>query len=338
MIGVQGNNLDNNLGNLRLLVPILLTTSIALGNYVTEDKAFSLFQMLSKEQYLGAMFGFLSYFYSILYFEVGRELSSDDLLGFLPGSISEGLKMKRAKENVTETEPIKLKRILFITGPRAAGREILSKKLINKMNIKKSGDEKSSQELQTKDLNLVKLITTNSKVAESDPSRYIFLNELELTQLKELGDIIYEGTEFGLFGESWKVAVSVEQIEISTASSSDNDSLSVLQGPPEVLEGLKKMSGYRLSNMWISMQTKEQFIERASEQVRAEVTKNPEIYKGKENLAKMGADEVATLVNEAARDVSYFMAQAPFFEFTILADGDYDDTVDEISQILNPIL
>ena len=132
MIGVQGNNLDNNLGNLRLLVPILLTTSIALGNYVTEDKAFSLFQMLSKEQYLGAMFGFLSYFYSILYFEVGRELSSDDLLGFLPGSISEGLKMKRAKENVTETEPIKLKRILFITGPRAAGREILSKKLINK--------------------------------------------------------------------------------------------------------------------------------------------------------------------------------------------------------------
>ena len=86
------------------------------------------------------------------------------------------------------------------------------------------------------------------------------------------------------------------------------------------------------------MQTKEQFIERASEQVRAEVMKNPEIYKGKENLAKMGADEVATLVNEAARDVSYFMAQAPFFEFTILADGDYDDTVDEISQILNPIL
>ena len=169
---------------------------------------------------------------------------------------------------------------------------------------------------------------------ENNPDSYILLTDLELSQLNELGDIIYQGKESGLFGNSWKIALSAEQMELACSS----DSFGVLQGPPELLDSLKRLSGYQLSNMWISLQFKEQFIQRATEQVKSEVANNSKVFEERENLAKVAADEISNLVNDAAKDVTYFMAQAPFFEFTILADGDYDDTLDEILQILAPIM
>ena len=39
------------------------------------------------------------------------------------------------------------------------------------------------------------------------------------------------------------------------------------------------------------------------------------------NLAKESASEISELVNEAARDVNFYMQKAPLFEFTILNDG-----------------
>ena len=39
------------------------------------------------------------------------------------------------------------------------------------------------------------------------------------------------------------------------------------------------------------------------------------------NLSEKSAEEVVLLVNEAARDINYYMQKAPFFEFTILNDG-----------------
>lgn len=315
-------------------MPLLLTISVAAGNYFSGDKTFSLFQMLSKEQYLGAMFGFLSYFYSILYFEVGSEISTDDFLGFLPGSLSEGLKMKKTKGNISVGKPLKPKRILFMTGPRVAGREVIAKRLVSRVKTKNDENEREKEENKSTQLNFIKLITTDSKIAENDPGRYILLNDLELSQLKELGDILYEGRETGFFGYSWKVALSAEQIELSTTG----DSFGVLQGPPELLGSLKGLKGYQISNMWISLQFKEQFIQRATEQVKSEVLDNSKIFEERESLAKAGADEISNLVNEAAKDVSYFMAQAPLFEFTILADGDSDETVDEILQLIAPIL
>lgn len=328
-------DLGDTLGNYRLSVPLLLTISIALCNYISGDKTFSLFQMLSKEQYLGAMFGFLSYLYSIIYFEVGSEISMDDLLGFLPGSLTEGLKMKKAREIKAGDQNVEPRRILFLTGPRVAGREIITKKLVSKMKATTGGNTEMNSKKKSRGLNFIKLITTEARIAENNPCRYVLLNDLELSQLKDLGDILYEGTEYGLLGDSWKVAISAEQIELSCTE----DCFGVLQGPPEFLEPLKGLSGYQLSNMWISMQTKEQFIRRASDQIKTEILKRSAIsFKERKKLTEEGVNEVSDLVNEAARDVSYFMAQAPFFEFTILADGDYNDTVDEILQILAPIL
>jgi hypothetical protein len=103
---VQTTNLDRNLANVRLIIPVALTIAIAYGNYVTGDSNLKVFQMLSKEQFLGAMFGFLSYFYSIIFFEVGKELKSEDLLGFLPGSITEALRLSKSSAKNPSMEKV----------------------------------------------------------------------------------------------------------------------------------------------------------------------------------------------------------------------------------------
>merc|ERR1711871_719071 len=125
--------------------------------------------MLSKEQYLGTMLGFLSYFYSILYFEVGSEISTDDFLGFLPGSLSEGLKMKKTKGEISVGKPQKPKRILFMTGPRVAGREVIAKRLVSRVKTKNDENKREKEENKSSQLNFIKLITTDSKIAENDP-------------------------------------------------------------------------------------------------------------------------------------------------------------------------
>lgn len=91
-------NIYNRLSELRLLLPVLLVGSISWANYFIGDSRFKAFQMLSKEQFLGATFGFMSYFYAILIVEVGKELKYEDLLGFLPGSIAEAIRFSKSRD------------------------------------------------------------------------------------------------------------------------------------------------------------------------------------------------------------------------------------------------
>jgi hypothetical protein len=39
------------------------------------------------------------------------------------------------------------------------------------------------------------------------------------------------------------------------------------------------------------------------------------------SVSESSAEEVVMMVNEAARDINYYMQKAPLFEFTILNDG-----------------
>jgi len=91
------NKLVQYAGELRLLVPVAAIGLIALFNFEIGDPFISAFHLLSRKQFLGAAFGFLSYFYAILYSEVAKEFRINDLLGFLPGSISEALRLSKSQ-------------------------------------------------------------------------------------------------------------------------------------------------------------------------------------------------------------------------------------------------
>ncbi len=87
------------ISNLRLSLPALTVIIIAIKNYFDGGSALSTFRMLSKEQFLGAMFGFMSYFFAILYSEVLKEMRISDAVGILPGSFVEALKISQNLES-----------------------------------------------------------------------------------------------------------------------------------------------------------------------------------------------------------------------------------------------
>jgi hypothetical protein len=60
------------------------------------------------------------------------------------------------------------------------------------------------------------------------------VSEERLSDLRSKGDIIYEGLETGLFGQSWSIALSIDEIN----SCSPTEKFAVLQGPPEFLDAL----------------------------------------------------------------------------------------------------
>jgi hypothetical protein len=84
------------ISNLRLSLPAFAVLIVAIKNYYYDDSStLSTFRMLSKEQFLGAMFGFMSYFFVILYSEVLKEIKIADAVGILPGSFVEALKISK---------------------------------------------------------------------------------------------------------------------------------------------------------------------------------------------------------------------------------------------------
>lgn len=106
------------------------------------------------------------------------------------------------------------------------------------------------------------------------------------------------------------------------------------------MDALSKIENIRVLNIWISLQTKEQFIAKATQLVQTELlqamnsNKENSEFSNKEKLAQLCAAKMAELVNEAARDVQYYMQRAPMFEFTLLnADSD-DETAAELLDIL----
>lgn len=116
--------------------------------------------------------------------------------------------------------------------------------------------------------------------------------------------------------------------------------------------------------MWISLQTKEQFIERATEMVKRYSIYVSYIYLSNAHciyselpvtaVSASVADrvnEVSALVDAAASDITYYMQKAPRFDFTLLNAGysltcidmycnfnlvhrTDEETADELSQIL----
>ena len=102
------NRFEDALANGRLLVPVLLMGALALQNSLTSGQAPTAFQSLSREQFLGAAAGFLTYRVALLVSEVLSELRVEDLLGIIPGSLAEGFRRLQGIKSATEAAPVNI--------------------------------------------------------------------------------------------------------------------------------------------------------------------------------------------------------------------------------------
>lgn len=305
--------LDENLGKARFAAPLLfvglLTTKNLAGGGQIQP-----FELIPRSDFLPALGGFLTYRVSLFFTEVATELTEEDLFGFLPGSVAEGMRLnKKLKEQQASGESVEqevLTRVLFVTGPRAAGRLSLSARLGAKND--KLG----------KPVRRVRFLTTDNIAAQRSPERYDFVSEEELEKQRTEGALAWEGADKLELGVEVPVALA------SSALKAMDEELLIVDGEPKILDALRKMSSLRLSPVWISLQTKEQFIEKASEIIQGEMVRG-----SSGSRADQAADQVSDLVNEAARDITYYMQKAPLFEYTLLNLGSDDETLAELEAI-----
>ena len=186
-----------------------------------------------------------------------------------------------------EEEQEKRTKVLFVTGPRAAGRL----GLVSSLNGRKDGLGRL--------MSRVKFLTPDPIAPQRNPERYTLVSEENLESMRQSGAIVYEGVDKTAFGIEVPVAIS----SFSLRAPAD-EGLLVVDGEPRILDSLRTRSDLVLSPVWISLQTKEQFIEKASSIVKVEFTE------GRRSRADQAADKVSNLVDEAARDITFYMQKA----------------------------
>ena len=320
------SKLDEILAKSRFVVPLFLVLLLGAKNALVDGRAWTPFNIVPRENFLGAIAGFLTYRIALFATEVATEMRTEDLLGIIPGSFAEGYRMskemrEREAAGIAAGNLAPLIPVIFVTGPKAAGHSSLS------LRIKSS--------LSNKKISFVKFITTDSLAWRKSPERYQLVEKKELDDLRAQGGLFFEGLEQNPFGDSTDIALASRDFKPSLADPKATQIAYLVDGQPEILEALSKQASFKLLNVWISLQTKEQFIEKASQIVQNELLL--ELKQGKEKndaLATKSALLVSDLVNDAARDITFYMSKAPLFEYTLLNSGTEDETLDELEQLL----
>ena len=111
------------------------------------------------------------YIYIILL--VGKEFRAEDLIGIVPGSLAITLRqmlfnqkpVEDTNKSTQDTVEVPSK-VVFITGPSAAGRLSLVSKLLNSIS-------KEDRSNQFKQYHICKLLTTDTRYSKSDSEWYI---------------------------------------------------------------------------------------------------------------------------------------------------------------------
>ncbi len=331
---VKSTKLDDNLSKGRLLVPLLLVSVIAAKNILVDGHEFSAFNLLSKEQFLGAMAGFLTYRVALLITELGSELRTEDILSIAPGSMAEAYRqsknMEQTKGSTNGAVASTVQQtVVLITGPRAAGRN----KVVQSLLGRPIPTQKGNKNLLYKP---VKLITVDTALWKREPGRYRLVTPEEYNNYKSRNSLLYEGEVKGLFGQSFTNALCQDDIEESGKGGAVP---LIIEGPPAMLDSLSKNAGLRLVNIWISLQTKEQFIAKATQIVQEELSGSKSTSSSDISaLASKSSEEVSELVNEAAKDITYYMSKAPLFEYALLNSGTEEETIDELDVLLKNTL
>ena len=240
-LSVEYTDADDSLSKRRLLIPLFLVAILAGKNlYIDHRQVTTIFQLLDKTEFLATMAGFLTNRLAFLVSEVAAEIRTEDVLSIVPGSMAEAYrqneKLKALKEGTGEamaadTNPA-LKNIVFVTGPRAAGRSAVASDLINR--------KKTYNSMK---LTPLRFLTTDNAAWTKDPARYRLVTIGELNGLRESGLLVYEGLEKGYFGQVTNVAISAVDLK-----GGEKEETLVLDAQPDLLDQLAKVCQISISS------------------------------------------------------------------------------------------
>ena len=226
---------DDSLSKRRLLIPLFLVAILAGKNmFIDHREVTSIFKLLDKTEFLSTMAGFLTNRLAFLITEVAAELRTEDVLSLVPGSFAEAYrqneKMKAMREGTGEplgpdSVGAALKNVVFITGPRAAGRSSIATELINR-----------NKTYNSMKLSQLKFLTTDTAAWTRDPSRYRLVSVEELSRQRDAGLLVYEGIDKGYFGQYANVAISEPDLAVG-----GKDSTLLVDAQPDLLDQLAKV-------------------------------------------------------------------------------------------------
>lgn len=152
----------------RLLVPVLVVALLTCRNVYLDGQVPQYLRLISQQQFVCAMSGFLTSRFSIFLGEVTKEIRIDDWIGLVPGSLAVVIRSQLQKQRQDEAdleaaseEQAAPYRIVFVTGPAAAGRHELLSQIVSSDTIREN----------TKYVNC-KLLTTNIALARRDSDWY----------------------------------------------------------------------------------------------------------------------------------------------------------------------
>lgn len=125
-------------GDARFAMPILLIAAVALKNYLVNPEAAKLLNLIPKEDFAAAMFGFVAPSrLPLLYRELRASLKGDDLLDMLPGSVGQGRQILKSMRGTDRTSAMDSKaessgpRIVVVSGPKSLGKTTLVEAILS---------------------------------------------------------------------------------------------------------------------------------------------------------------------------------------------------------------
>lgn len=183
-------------GNARFAMPVLLLSLVALRNYLSEPGVLAPLKLVSKEDFIAAIGGFVgSSRLPLLFRELRASITGEDILGMLPGSLGQGrqiLSTMQGADTMTsslmdESRP-RSTPVFMVSGPRVLDRSPLVKAIM-------SEDDR---------LAAPKWCTTRPlKQAEVEAQKLVSLGQVRFEDLERKGDFLHtyqdtQGESYGL--------------------------------------------------------------------------------------------------------------------------------------------
>lgn len=272
---------DELLANSRFLMPLLLMLTLSAKNLFLDPEHVNVGSMhlLSREEFLAAIAGLLTNRLSLFYTEVLSQMSQADWLSFLPGSFAEAFRQKEllqgsASSNLIAAVPQQdLITVVCVSGPTAGGREAVTEKLSELYAGSLETRKKKEFPRSKLDLRPCVLVTTDTSLVKSRPDKYRLVSSEEFTNAESRA--LFVGNYKRLFGPDSSVALLAE--DLSTAGATGGRGavpVYLVEGSSDLIDSLSKQEKIRLLSVWISLQTKEQFVAKAKEMIQTQVLDN----------------------------------------------------------------
>lgn len=324
-IGVrtQSAQLARNLSALRFAMPLLLFVGVALYDYSLGDASplptdHSIFDTVTKEQFVAAALGFVTYRIPLFVIQVQEAFrsseSGDDMI--LPGSAGIALQLaKKSKEEAsksssstadaaktaTATTKDGLSTILLVSGPQATGRSALVQRLIDSGKGQFVALEPTVD--RVKDGAAFERLEQRSELLQMDPTGRFGWTKAGIQQAAQAAAAVQGSSENGNDGGS-------------------SGSVLVVDANVDFARQLTLIPGLRIIGVWVGLASMAAFEQRLEAELAQGTIRIPD-DETKESVLR-------ARIKQIVKEIEFGISSG-IFEFTILNENE-EDSLQELRE------